>query len=103
MGGVSKLGSGVFSGEISGVVSGALGKLIKNPKVVQTISKYIASMGAEATEEYLQSVLEPLFRNIAADENNDINLLSPDALYAAMLGALTGGMFTGHRFHRRHT
>lgn len=93
LGGVSKLGAGVTSGKVANVVSKALDKVVKNKAVADTVVRYVADMGSEATEEYLQSVLEPVFRNIAAGENNDIDLLSDEALYSAMMGALTAGLF----------
>ena len=93
LGGVSKLGAGVMSGKVGNVVSKALDKVVKNKAVADTVARYVADMGSEATEEYLQSVLEPVFRNIAAGENNDIDLLSDEALYSAMMGALTAGLF----------
>lgn len=92
LGGVSKLGAGVTSGKVGNVVSKALDKVVKNKAVADTVVRYVADMGSEATEEYLQSVLEPVFRNIAAGENNDIDLLSDEALYSAMMGALTAGL-----------
>lgn len=92
LGGVSKLGAGVTSGKVANVVSKALDKVVKNKAVADTVARYVADMGSEATEEYLQSVLEPVFRNIAAGENNDIDLLSDEALYSAMMGALTAGL-----------
>lgn len=92
LGGVSKLGAGVTSGKVANVVSKALDKVVKNKAVADTVVRYVADMGSEATEEYLQSVLEPVFRNIAAGENNDIDLLSDEALYSAMMGALTAGL-----------
>lgn len=79
LGGVSKLGAGVTSGKVANVVSKALDKVVKNKAVADTVVRYVADMGSEATEEYLQSVLEPVFRNIAAGENNDIDLLSDEA------------------------
>ena len=93
LGGVPKLGAGVTSGKVANVVSKALDKVVKNKAVADTVARYVAYMGREATEEYLQSVLEPVFRNIAAGENNDIDLLSDEALYSAMMGALIAGLF----------
>jgi hypothetical protein len=57
LGGIGKLSSGMFSGKIGSAVTKALEKLINNPQVVATISKYVSSMGSEFTEEYLQEVL----------------------------------------------
>ena len=44
----------------------------------------------EFSEEYLQEVLDPVFRHIALKTEEEMNLLSPDALYAGFLGALFG-------------
>lgn len=46
-------------------------------------------MAGEFTEEYLQEILDPVFRNITLDENNEFKPFTADALYAGMLGALS--------------
>lgn len=48
-------------------------------------------MGSEFSEEYLQEVLDPVFRNLALLEENEIDLLSPEAIYSGILGALSAG------------
>ena len=48
------------------------------------------SMLGEFSEEYLQEVLDPVFRHITLKTEEEMNLLSPDALYAGFLGALFG-------------
>ncbi len=53
------------------------------------------SMASEGFEEYLQEVISPLIRNYVFYTDEEVDLLSPDALYAALLGALSGGMFEG--------
>jgi len=40
----------------------------------------------------VQESLEPVFRNLAFDENNEFKLVTEDALYSALLGALTAGL-----------
>lgn len=95
LGGISKLGLGKVSGAVSGKVSSALSKIIKNQNIVDGISRLVGSMGSEGAEEYLQEVLDPVFKNVAAGEHNDINLISEEALYSGLLGALTGGLFEG--------
>lgn len=52
-------------------------------------------MTGEGTEEYLQSILEPAYRNLAFDENNEIRLVSRDAAYSFLLGAITAGLLEG--------
>lgn len=59
-------------------------------KVLNTASKLFNT--SEAFEEYLQSVLEPVFRNIALGESNEFSLTDPDALYEGLLGGITGGL-----------
>ena len=49
-------------------------------------------MGDEALEDYLQSVVDPVVRNAVLDENNELNPLSEDALYYALVGAISGGL-----------
>ena len=93
LGGISSLGLGITEEAAGGAISRALGKVIKNTGVTDAIGRYIANMGSEATEEYLQSVLEPVFRNIAAGERNTVNLLDEEAIYSGILGALTAGLF----------
>ena len=48
------------------------------------------SMLGEFSEEYLQEILDPVFRHITLKTEEEMNLLSPDALYAGFLGALFG-------------
>lgn len=50
---------------------------------------YGANVLGEFTEEYLQEVLEPVFRNICFDENNEFKFFTVDALYAGIIGALS--------------
>ena len=70
--------------------------------VNSAVGRFAANFGVnflgEATEEYLQEVLDPLFRYIATGEAQDWNiseLWSEDALYSALLGGLSGGMLGG--------
>lgn len=70
--------------------------------VDSAVGRFAANFGVnflgEATEEYLQEVLDPLFRYIATGEAQDWDiseLWSEDALYSALLGGLSGGMLGG--------
>lgn len=100
LGGIGALGKGGVSKLLAKVPAlQTLGKTIeasiKNPTVqagLKSAGKYIASMGDEAFEEYLQSVVDPVVRNAVLDENNELNPLSEDALYSALVGAISGGL-----------
>ena len=71
----------------------ALGKVL--PKIDNALAKAAVNVGgkmlSEFSEEYLQEVLTPVFENIALLEENEIDLLSPDAIYSGILGALSAG------------
>lgn len=98
LGGISNLG-GKAASKISKHATSYLNKLSNAGAraVLQTGSKLLTSMGSEATEEYLQSVLDPLVRNIILGEDNDFwaGFTSEDALYSALLGALSAGLLEG--------
>lgn len=88
-------------GGISAVGGNALGKyLTRNVSAADTALKMIgkrlgASALSEFTEEYLQEVLTPVFQNIMLDTNNEVKLVSAEALYSGILGALTAGIMEG--------
>lgn len=76
----------------------SIDRLLKNSGSVKGLKGYIkeffkqgGSMLSEASEEYLQEVLTPVFKNYALHTDEEIDLLSPDALYAALLGGLSAG------------
>lgn len=98
LGGIKDLG-GVAASKISKHATSYLNKLSNAGvrAVLQTGSKLLTSMGSEATEEYLQAVLDPLARNIILGEDNDFwaGFTSEDALYSALLGALSAGLLEG--------
>lgn len=86
LGGISKLG-----GKLTG---GIVQKAIQNiddslPRIAST---YAIKMAGEGTEEYLQEILDPIYRNLLFDESNQINITDPEAVYSFMLGALTAGV-----------
>lgn len=97
LGGISSLGLGITEEAAGGAISRALGRVIKNTSVTDAIGRYIANMGSEATEEYLQSLLEPVFKNVVAGEQNEFNPLDEEALYSGLMGALTAGLFESPR------
>lgn len=61
-------------------------------KALKMIAKQIGSMASEFTEEYLQTVLEPVLQNIILDTDHEVEFISPEALYAGILGALTAAV-----------
>ena len=89
LGGIGKLGGSVSSKAISSAVS-----KIDNV-FARTAIQLGGNMLSEGTEEYLQEVLDPFFKNIAFGEDNDIRFISEDALYSGLLGALSAGMLEG--------
>lgn len=88
-----------------GGISAVGGVVTKNiaSKAMQNIGSAIGriatslpiSMLGEGVEEYLQEVLDPVFRNLAFDENNEVKLFTPEAAYSGILGALTAGFLEG--------
>ena len=86
LGGISKLG-----GKLTG---GIVQKAIQNidDSLLRIASTYAIKMAGEGTEEYLQEILDPIYRNLLFDESNQIDLTDPEAVYSFMLGALTAGV-----------
>lgn len=89
LGGITKLG-GIGSEKLIQAalsnVDNALGRL-----AINLGGKAIS----EFSEEYLQEILEPVFRNMMLGENNEIRLVTPEAIYSGILGALTAGLLEG--------
>ena len=89
LGGIGKLGGSVSSKAISSAVS----------KIDNVFARTAIQLGGkmflEGTEEYLQEVLDPFFKNIAFGEDNDIRFISEDTLYSGLLGALSAGVLEG--------
>ena len=88
-------------GGISAYGGNALGKFFtQNMKNADTALKRIAkelggSMLSEFSEEYLQEVLTPVFKNLTLGTDEEVKLVSAEALYAGLLGAITGGIMEG--------
>lgn len=85
VGGIEKFG-GNAAGRFFARNMGAADKALK------MIAKQIGSMASEFTEEYLQTVLEPVLQNIILDTDHEVEFISPEALYAGILGALTAAV-----------
>lgn len=86
LGGISKLG-GKFTG---GIASRAIQNI--DNALLKVAANSGIKMAGEGTEEYLQEILEPIYRNLIFNESNQVDLLNPDAVYSFMLGALTSGV-----------
>lgn len=89
IGGISKMG-----GKLTGKSIEAIANNIDNA-VGRVAAKWGMSMLSEGTEEYLQEVLNPWYENIVFNMNNDVTLLSEEALYSGLLGALSAGVLEG--------
>ena len=90
LGGIQSLsgGKGVHS-----KIENVLFKLgLKNQTAARALHTYLGNMADEFAEEYLQEILEPVFRNICLDENNEFKLFSEDALYSGLLGAINAAV-----------
>ena len=99
--------AGVSSGAVENVASGLFSKLSSTTgrtaleiigRTVKDLSvRYGADIVGEFTEEYLQDILEPVFRNICFNENNEFKFFTEDALYSGLLGALSAAGMGAHR------
>lgn len=87
--GITAVGKGVVPAAIAG----------KMPHVKNAIGRALLDTGysamSEATEEYTQSILEQAFLSLAKGKQlnlADIEYLDEEALYGALVGAITGGL-----------
>lgn len=97
LGGISSLG-GVASKNLTTKIATSLASKVDNAiaKVaINTGTKLVGNMVSEFGEEYLQEVLTPLFKNIAFNTNEDVELFTTEALYSGILGALSAGLLEG--------
>ena len=113
LGGISSLGGTVSGGITDKVVTklisnfdNAIAKLAISAGSKATIKaggkmvigaggKLLGSMLSEFGEEYLQEVLDPVFKNITLNTDEDIKFFSTEALYSGILGALSAGLLEG--------
>ena len=87
---------GVFE-HTGGALKQAISGVAKKPSTKGLMALLKSSLG-EGTEEYLQEVLNPAFRNTMLDENNDIKAYTTEAAMAGILGFLTAGLFNAGSF-----
>ena len=87
-------GIGALGGKMSGkVLTSLLNKV--DDALLRTAGKLGGKMLSEFSEEYLQEVLTPVFSNLTLMTEEEIQLISPEALYSGFLGALTAGVMEG--------
>ena len=81
-----------YIGSIPGIsqVGSALTKNIKNP-----LLKFLGDVAEEGFTEDMQSVVENGLKNIILGEMNDASPFSEEAMYSALLGALSAGILNG--------
>lgn len=95
LGGISQFGGGLMSKGIAkalGRVDNAIARTaikLGNTKIGRVLINAIE----EGSEEYVQAIIEPWLQNVLLGEENEIDLLSDEALYSSLLGAITGGVF----------
>ena len=91
LGGISKMGGGLLPDTIIknlNSVDNAFAKF-----ATSTGGKLLIKSGSEAIEEGLQEVIEPYLWQAVSGEEASVNF--EEALYSALLGFVTGGMFEG--------
>lgn len=98
--GASELVMEKFVGGIEGFGGNSAGRFfVRNmnatDKALKMIAKQIGSMASEFTEEYLQEVLDPVLQNVFLDTDHEVEFISPEAVYAGILGALTAAVMQG--------
>ena len=70
-------------------ISNALGRIsIGKQTAARSVLKAIDSIGGEFADEYLQEILNPVFRNICLGEDNEFKPFTAEALEAGIVGAL---------------
>lgn len=89
LGGVSKLGGKLTNNGIQTAIQNIDNALLR------VAASGAIKMAGEGTEEYLQEIIEPIYRNLIFNENNQVDLTDPNAVYSFMLGALTSGVLEG--------
>jgi hypothetical protein len=88
LGGISQLG-GVAAKPI---IKNAIAAVSESPAVKFALTKVTQMLG-QGSEEYLQSILEPVYRNIAFKEKNEFKVYTDEAKESAIVGALMIAIF----------
>lgn len=87
LGGIGALGGKVSGHAISKALSGVENGLLR------AAAQIGGNMLSEGTEEAIQEVLDPIFRNIVLGSDEDVDW--GQVAYSGILGAVTGGVFEG--------
>ena len=85
LGGIGKLG-----GKLSGKAATTLASKFDSAYARLAV-KYGMNMLSEGAEEYLQEILTPVFKNLALGTDEEFELITEDAIYSFLLGALSSG------------
>ena len=94
----SEIGLGTLLGGIQDLGNGVLVKTLKKSgTAIAAVAKKFGdtiwgNMLSEANEEFLQDILDPVWRNIFLGENNKFQAVTADALYSGLMGAITAGV-----------
>jgi len=91
LGGINVFGKSGASKLIGKELDDVISKIAKT-NTGKEIAKGLASSGSEFSQEYIQSAINPVVRNLTLDENNEFKPVSKEALYSGVLGALTSGV-----------
>ena len=89
LGGVGKLGGKLTNKAVIGIANNM------DNAFARVAIKLGGNMAGEFSEEYLQEVLNPFFKNLTLGTNEDVTLFSSEALYNGILGALSAGILEG--------
>ena len=88
LGGISKLG-----GKLPAKLAQGIGNI--DNALLRVSAKIGINAFSEGTEEYLQDILAPVFKNLAYGEQNSVPVYTEEALYSFLLGAITAGVIEG--------
>ena len=89
LGGVGKLGGKLTEKTLAATVTNIDNALWR------VASEFGLRELGELSEEYLQAILEPGYRNLILGENNEIRLVSEDAVYSLILALFSTGVLEG--------
>ena len=96
--GIKWLGNKVAGSKIATHIDDVISVVAKNPAVKKKLYDYASAFGGEFVEEFLQSVMQPVFENIAYSgedytfKNNPVTVTWDD-VYDGLVGGITGSVF----------
>ncbi len=88
-GGISKVGGKLTNSALKKALDRVSSTALK------TAATFTGKVGSEVFEEWGQATIEPILKNIILGESNEIDPLSPEALYSGMLGGFTALVLDG--------